>query len=790
MSRNLTLGPVQVVSLDLASLNYALLEVQNRIDALKGLRGETIINDRVRLHQTPVQDLDVTSPLITPVYATTPRGVPPLQQVVEAIDDATTALQPLNAPPLVGDLSLIGVQLTRYAAEDHTHQGVNLTTAQSILGLKQFGAQTVTTGKYTMAGVTSGLVAVQVADAAGTWSLTLPTTDGNSGEALLTDGSGVTSWGVPSGAVPTTRTLTIAGTANQISVSPSGAQDLSANRTWTLSFPGGITGAGAVVLHTSPTLVTPLLGTPTSGTLTNCTGLPIATGVSGLAANVAAFLATPSSANLAAALTDEFGSGSVVFSVGAGLSSVTPFSLRDSSAAFNVTITPTSSPLLTAGRTLTLDMSDVNHTVDFGTSLTTITFPSTTSSDTVAMLGVANAFTAPQSITSTALFPLTVNAETGLFGVTDGGGTTQVHAFLQGLSGKHAWFSLSEATVADRWSIGIIPSDPNLYFMAGFGIGGSQQAKLTSAGVFDVASGYQIAGTDLAAEDLSNGVFGTGAVVLSVGGGLSSVTPFSLRDTSAAFNVTITPTSSPALTAGRTLTLNMGNVAHTLALGTTANTITFPNAASDTVAMLGVANVFTAAQTITANAAAAPSPPSGTLLQLAGADATNSFFVFNSFGAASGIVNIRARGTNASPLALAAGNRIAAFIGRGYDGSGYGTVDSGYYGVFALSAWTTTNYETYLAMFTTPNGSTTQVERARLALGLMVGTTTDSGAGTCRANAGFYTEQATFMMHSTAAWNNGAGAGAGTLLNAPAAGNPTKWIPVDDNGTTRYIPAW
>ena len=56
------------------------------------------------------------------------------------------------------------------------------------------------------------------------------------------------------------------------------------------------------------------LGTPSSGTLTNCTGLPIATGVSGLGANVATFLATPSSANLAGALTDETGSGSVVFS--------------------------------------------------------------------------------------------------------------------------------------------------------------------------------------------------------------------------------------------------------------------------------------------------------------------------------------------------------------------------------------------------------------------------------------------------------------------------------------------
>ncbi len=41
------------------------------------------------------------------------------------------------------------------------------------------------------------------------------------------------------------------------------------------------TGTGATVRATSPTLVTPLLGTPTSGTMTNVTGLPLTTGVTG-----------------------------------------------------------------------------------------------------------------------------------------------------------------------------------------------------------------------------------------------------------------------------------------------------------------------------------------------------------------------------------------------------------------------------------------------------------------------------------------------------------------------------
>lgn len=71
------------------------------------------------------------------------------------------------------------------------------------------------------------------------------------------------------------------------------------------------TGTGGAVYANTPTLVTPILGTPTSGTLTNCT-IPVG-GVSGLGTGVGTFLATPSSANLRSALTDETGTGVAVF---------------------------------------------------------------------------------------------------------------------------------------------------------------------------------------------------------------------------------------------------------------------------------------------------------------------------------------------------------------------------------------------------------------------------------------------------------------------------------------------
>jgi hypothetical protein len=126
------------------------------------------------------------------------------------------------------------------------------------------------------------------------------------------------------------------------------------------------TGTGSVVLSNSPTLVTPALGTPASGTATNLTGLPISTGVSGLGTGVATFLGTPSSANLASAVTDETGSGALVFANSPTL--VTP-ALGTPSALVGTNITGTASGLTAGNVTTNANLTGAVTSVGNATSL-------------------------------------------------------------------------------------------------------------------------------------------------------------------------------------------------------------------------------------------------------------------------------------------------------------------------------------------------------------------------------------------------------------------------------------
>ena len=127
------------------------------------------------------------------------------------------------------------------------------------------------------------------------------------------------------------------------------------------------TGSGAAVFANTPSLVTPNLGTPNSGTLTNCTGYTVGN-LASAGTGVTTFLVTPTSTNLANAITDETGSGSLVFANTPTL--VTPILGNASATNINVSGIVTATGGFVGNLTGTASVATRATTVDTTTTTT------------------------------------------------------------------------------------------------------------------------------------------------------------------------------------------------------------------------------------------------------------------------------------------------------------------------------------------------------------------------------------------------------------------------------------
>lgn len=363
----------------------------------------------------------------------------------------------------------------------------------------------------------------------------------------------------------------------------------------------------------------------------------------------------------------------------------------------------------------------------------------------------------------------------------------------------------------------------NMVLSASPTLSGTVGGALTFSGALTLSSALTYGGVTL-----SNAVTGTGNMALSAGptftGTLTAATlapttinAFTLAGTIAGggnqLNNIIIGTSTPLAGSFTTATASTSVTSPILigGSGTTGTQLTLQtttgNGTTDALAIKGGNNGATTIATmlgtgfvgisdtspqykltVNRNATSGIADPFGNDgIGLIGPDSFGVTLSMQTFGNSNpAITMFRSAGTNAAKTAVASGSFIGQFQAFGYAGSTSLYAGGAGFNVTANQTFSTGNAGTRFEIVTTPDASTTLAVAATFygSKGMAVGTATDPGAGM------IYTNSATFMIRTKTSYTNGAGIGAGTITTAPSAGNPTKWIPVDDNGTTRYIPAW
>jgi hypothetical protein len=209
------------------------------------------------------------------------------------------------------------------------------------------------------------------------------------------------------GLTPSTATTGVVTVAGTLAVGNGGTGITSFGTGVATALGQNVSGSGSIALTTSPVFTTPDLGTPSAGTLTSCTGLPLSTGITGTLAIGNG--GTGSTSTTYCSLTTNVTGTLPVANGGTGVASATAYALL---AGGTTTTGPFQSiaSVGTAGQVLTSNGAGALPTFQAASGgVTTISFgstgltPSTATSGAVSVAGtlaVANGGTGATTITA------------------------------------------------------------------------------------------------------------------------------------------------------------------------------------------------------------------------------------------------------------------------------------------------------------------------------------------------------------------------------------------------------